>query len=339
MDICRGPIGIVACESGEPFAKKVFSYLKEIVKSEGSENGLRFIKSKEMLFANREIKTEIEESIRGCDIYIIQDCENNTKGMDVNDNLMALKTAIDAVSRCDASNITVIIPSYPYARQDKSKTREGVTAAMVAREIEDAGAKRVVTLDVHNNAIAGFFRKAKFEDLHASKKIIDYCQNVIGKDLVVSSADVGGVSRAEHYAQQMGTDLVIVWKKRDYTAASKVEKVTLLGNVNGKKVLVVDDMIATASTAEPVVTVIHSNNSSEIHFACSLPLLNGPAVQRLKELYEKGLLTSVIGTDAVYHGESFGNDNPWYKEVSVADYFAQAIYNINHGKSLSALLR
>ncbi|MFO8016021.1 MAG: ribose-phosphate diphosphokinase [Candidatus Woesearchaeota archaeon] len=341
MEENRGQLGIIACDSGRPFAEKIIGFLEDIIKSEKARNDVKILDTQEARFANSEIKTELNESIRGHDIYIIQDVANSVTGSSIDTNLRALKTAIDAACRCDAHYVTAVLPVFPYARQDKPLVREGITAAQVAREIEDTGAERVITLDVHNEASGGFFRRAKLENLHASKNMMGYVRENIGiDDLAVLSPDPGGVRRANHYAKALGAKLGIMYKERDYSSANHVENVALLGDVKDKNVLIIDDMIDTAGTLVKNVELLKEKHGpKDIYFACSLPMFNGPAVERLRGAYDKGLLTSVIGTDAVYHGgENFLKENPWYREVSVAKYFAKVIFNINHHQSLSKLL-
>ncbi|KYK27228.1 hypothetical protein AYK26_04160 [Euryarchaeota archaeon SM23-78] len=336
----RGKLGIIACESGKPFAQKVVEELKKIIAKDKDSNGAYLINTKETRFSNTEIKTEIEESIRNKDIYIFQDVENKVNGLNVNDNFMVLKTVIQAARMSDAHYVTAVIPSFPYARQDKPKTREGITAAMAARELEDVGATRVITLDVHNDAIGGFFRKAGLENLHASKNLMDYINKKIGlKDLVIVAPDAGAATRANHYAKKLGTKLALIHKERDYSKASTIENMHLLGEVNGKKVFVVDDMIDTAGTLVNAAEKLKKEGAKEIYFAASLAMLNEPAVERIAKAYKEGFITKIIGTDVIYHGEGFAKKHEWYEEISVAKYFARVIYNINRGISISKLLK
>ena len=334
----RGKLGIISCESGKHFAEKVIERLKEIIKEEDdSEEIMR--RTKETAFSNTEIKTEIEESIRNQDIYIFQDVENKSKGMSVNDNVMALKTAINAAKLSNAHCITAVIPAYPYARQDKPKTREGVTAAMIARELEDSGASRVITLDLHNDAIAGFFRHATLENLRASKNLIDYVKSKIGtENLVIVAPDAGGAARASFYAKQLGVKLAIIHKERDYSKANTVERMSLIGDVDGKNVFVVDDLIDTAGTLVNAAKKLNESGAKKVYFAASLAMLNGPAVERLDKAYNEGIVTKIIGTNVIYHGENFVEEHDWYDEINLEKYFARVIYNINKGLSISRLL-
>lgn len=347
----RGQIGIIACRSGRHFAAKVAKELEEIIKSELAlderQKALDIIRdSDETWFGNTEMKTGVE-FIRNQDIYIFQDVENKTEGRSVSDNFMALKTAIDSAKRAHAHYITVVIPVFPFARQDKpradekggKKYREGITAAMVARELEDAGALNIMTLDIHNDATPGFFRSAKFDNLRASKTLLDYItQNIPLDNLVIVAPDAGAIGRNEFFANKLKKKLKMIYKERDYSTGNKVEKMILLGDVNGKDALVVDDMIDTAGTVVNAVDLLRKHKAKNIYFAASLPLFNHPAVERLDKAYKDEIITKVIGTDVVYHGDNFSAEHPWYVEKSVAKYFAKVIYNINKGRSISKLL-
>jgi len=334
----RGKLGIISCESGKHFAEQVIARLKDIIKEEDdSEEIMR--KTKETVFGNSELKTEIEECVRNQDVYIFQDVENKSKGMSVNDNVMALKTAINAAKLSNAHCITAVIPVYPYARQDKPKTREGVTAAMIARELEDCGAGRVITLDLHNDAIAGFFRHATLENLRASKDLIDYVKKNIGVDnLVIVAPDAGGATRANYYAKQLGVKLAIIHKERDYSKANFVENMSLIGDVSGRDVFVVDDLIDTAGTLVNAAKKLKESGAMKVFFAASLAMLNGPAIERLDKAFKEGFITKVIGTNVIFRAENFAKEHPWYDEVKLDKYFARVIYNINKGVSISRLL-
>jgi ribose-phosphate pyrophosphokinase len=344
MALKRGKLMLLACDSGKPFAEKVLKHLKVIAEQEFEDEQIKLIQSKEVHFANTEIKIELQESIRGSDVYIFQDVANTETGYTVDENFSALKSAIESAWRSDARHITAVIPSYPYARQDKSDTREGVTAARVARELEDTNANSVITLDVHNTAIAGFFRKSRFENLHSSKNIINYIKENITSDfsnLVVSPCDAGGAKLASHYATEMCTGMIFMYKERNYCKinSESIERIKVLGNVHDKDVLVVDDMVDTAGSLTSVVQALKEQGARKIYFASSLCFFNYPALERINKLYKDGLLNAFIGTDAVYHGDKFNERNPWYKEVSIAKYFARVIFNINHFSSISRLLK
>ena len=346
----RGPIGIIACSSGKPFATKVAEELAKLRK----ESQLKLIiPTKESHFANTEIKTELLSKVRGTDVYIIQDVENgviptNENGVQVrkepysvDENLRALKTALYAAKICGAGHITAVLPIFPYSRQDKQQAREAITAALVAEEIEHAGADSVITMDIHNLAIAGFFKKAVFINLFGSRNLIPYIkENINLNNLVVVAPDEGSVKRASFFARELQTKLAIMHKERDYSKINEVVNIKLLGDVNNKDVLLVDDMIDTAGTlAKAARTLKLEHGAKNIYFVTSLSCLNNPAFELLKRLYDEGILTQLITTDAVYHGEDLEKRYPWYKEVSVAEYVARVINTTNTGESVSSLLK
>jgi ribose-phosphate pyrophosphokinase len=335
----RGNIGIIACEAGKPFAEKILKELPLIYEKENSEINFHLINTKETHFANTEIKTEILESIRGLDIYVVQDCANTDLPYSVDENLMSLKTAIDAAKRSDATNVTVILPAYPYARQDKSISRECITASLIARELENLGVNRVITLDIHNTAIGGFFAKANLENLFPTKTICNYIKNNFSTDnLVVVAPDTGAMRRAQNYAEKLQVPLAVVYKERDYSASSKILNITLIGNVKNKDCLIIDDMIATGGTIINVAKTLKENGAQKIYISCSLAFFNGNAEEKFTEMYNEKIFESVISTDAIHHNDSF-KQNSWFKEVSVAKYFAEVIFNLNHNISISKLLK
>lgn len=337
MNGSRGKLGIISCDSGKHFSKKVIERLREILKEEN--NGNIDIDSKETFFANTEVKTEIGESIRNKDIYIFQDVENKSNGLSINDNYMALKTAILAAKDSGAKHITAIVPSFPFSRQDKSKTREGVTAAMIAREIEDTGASTIITLDIHNEAIRGFFKEAILENLRASKNLIEFIKENVGtENLVIVAPDVGAAQRASYYAKKMGVKFAIIHKERDYTKVSSIDKTTLVGDVEGKKAFIIDDLIDTGGTAVKAMKTLKEEGAEQVYFAASLALLNKNAVEKLNDAYKQGIFNKIIGTNVIYREPSFKEKNLWYEELSLEKYFARVIHNINKGISISRLL-
>jgi ribose-phosphate pyrophosphokinase len=414
----RGPLGVLGCRAGEPFSRLLHQALVDRYKESDCMNtGPLLVRAKETHFPNTEVKVEIEDSIRGMDLYIVQDCENKEDpnamfeehillrqlalpfelpaGVDpemkvsvkrpysVDENLRAALAAADAARRSDAHYVSMLLPSFPYARQDKSISREGITASKVAEEIEETGVSRVMTLDLHNRAIQGFFRRITCENLHSSKVIMAYARDNLAVDnLVVVSPDEGGIVRANYFAKRMGTKLAMGYKRRDYTQASVVDEFRILGDVvrrhrtleeqvdaikkeiaapiagsedaaqrigniirileieaQGLDVLFVDDMIATAGSLEKGVKKVRDLGAKSVWFACALPLFTHPAPERIDELYAKGWIQGVIGTNAVFHHtEDFMRQHPWYHEIPVQKYFADAIFNINHYDSISKLL-
>ena len=285
----RGELCVMACESGKPLALRILKYLNEILSNEDKNINLQLVDSNEITFANSEIKTVINENIRGADLYIIQSIDDPNSDKSINDNLMSLLTAINAAYQSDADSITVVVPQFPYSRQERKKTREGITAKQISTFLEISGADRVITLDIHAEAIQGFFNDAKLEDLHASNTLLEFIEkNIPIKNLVVAAADVGGADKARFYSKKLQADLAIVDKARDYSKSSEVESMRLVGDVNGKDVLIPDDMISTAGTMVNAAKLLKQSGANDIYIACSLPFFNHPALERLSEAYKNG---------------------------------------------------
>lgn len=335
----RGRLSIISCESGKGFASRMVTHLNQLI---DSTNDTCYRASKEVFFSNGEVKSVIKENIRGDDVYIVQCIDDPlARGeRSVNDNFMALCTAVDAVYNADADRITAIIPQYPYSRQERKKERESITARQVAMFLELSGADRVITLDIHAEPIEGFFRQGHFENIHASRTIIEHIkQNYNIPNVTVVAPDVGSVERARFYSRELRADLAVVDKVRDYSRPSSIESVRLIGSVAGRNVLMTDDMIATSGTIVNAARLLRENGAQDIYLACSLPYFNGQAVEKLDMAYQEGLIKRVIGTDAVFHGEDFIHKHDWYEEVSVAELFARVIYSINNRLSVSELLK
>jgi len=332
----RGRISVVACESGRALAQRFVPHLRDRL----GAHGARLVASQEIHFSNGEVKTVIEDSVRGDDVYVVQAIDDPLRAYTVNDNLMALITALDAAHQADADNITAILPQFPYARQERKKTREGITAKKVARFIEEAGAKRVITLDIHAPAIGGFFDTTRMDELHASGPLLEHFRAHHPTDrLVVVSPDVGSAERARYYSKALHAEMAIVDKERDYSQPSTIARARLVGEVADHDVLMVDDLIDTAGTIIAAAKLLKDKGARDVYLGCSLPFLTGPALERLDVAHGKGYFKVLIGTDAVFRGDDFSAQHPWYEEVSVAPLFARAIYHINTKRSVSQLLK
>jgi ribose-phosphate pyrophosphokinase len=341
----RGRLSLVACDSGRDFAARINHHLMELMRAEdaAAESALR--NSEEVHFANGEIKTVVRENIRGDDVYVVQCMDDPLSDRSVNDNFMALLTAVNAVYQSDPDSITAVIPQYPYSRQERKKAREPITARLVAAALEDAGANRVITLDIHAEAIEGFFARAILEDLHASKAIISFLREEVfdgsfdSSRLCIVAPDVGGADMARHYATQFHCPLAIVDKARDYSRSSAIESMRLVGDVQGRTVIMPDDLIATGGTLINACRLLKERGAEKVVAACSLPFLNGQAVENLGKAHAEGLFELVVGTDAVWRGPEFEALHPWYREVPVSPLFAKVIFHINGRRSVSELLK
>ena len=239
-------------------------------------------------FSDGEIQIEIDENVRAKEVFVIQ-----STCPPVNENLVELLLMIDAFKRSSAAHITVVIPYYGYSRQDKKVApRVPISAKLVADLLTVAGADRVITMDLHAGQIQGFF-DIPVDNLFAAPVIIDYIRDNFNKDLVIVSPDAGGVERARAYAKRLNAGLAVVDKRRD--APNMAKAMFIVGDVVGKDVVILDDMVDTAGTLTEAAEAIMRNGANEVHAACAHPVLSGPAIERI----EKSILKTVVVTDTI----------------------------------------
>ncbi len=277
-------------------------------------------------FADGEIAIEIGESVRGADVFIVQPTCSP-----VNDNLMELLIMIDAMRRASAERITAVIPYYGYARQErKSKARDPISAKLVANLIEAAGCDRIVTMDLHAAAIQGFF-DIPVDHLPGVPLLAEYYKTLEDDNLVVVSPDVGGVVRARNMAKRLKTDLAIVDKRRE--EANKAEIMNVIGDIKGKDVIMVDDMIDTAGTITKGAAALRDLGAKEIYACCTHPVFSPPAMERLeKSVIKEVLVTNTIPIDYERQGHCSK-----IRVLSIAPMIGEAIVRIHENLSVSRL--
>lgn len=275
-------------------------------------------------FSEGEIKVKINEDVRGRDVFIIQSiCPP------VNENFMELLILIDALKRSSAQRITSVVPYYGYARQDrKDQPRVPITAKLVANLLVAAGTNRVLTIDLHAGQIQGFF-DVPLDHLFAVRVFIDYFERSKIKNLVVISPDVGGVKMARAYAKRLNAGLAVVDKRR--VNDEKTEAMFIMGEVKGKNVLIVDDIIATASSLVEATEALKKDGAKDIYAAITHPILSGPAIERIKNSKLKKLM--VTNTIPVSKNKMISK----IEILSVASLLAEAIERIHNEKSISVL--
>lgn len=340
MGQSRGKLGIMTCNSGKAFADQVVRHIEQIYSKKAIEEEFKYVFSEEIHFANSEIKSVVHEPVRGYDLYIVQLMDDPLSTVSVNDNLMALATSINAAYNSDVESVTAVIPQFPNSRQERRKGRESLTAAMTAQFLEECGANRVLTIDIHAEAIVGFFRKARLDNLHASKELIKYlhANNLVTPNTVVVAPDVGSAETARFYSRELKCDMAMIVKERDYSKASTVISTRLVGNVKERDIIIIDDMIATGGTLIAACRMLKEFGARRIDVAVTFPFFNGPAVQNIDAAWHEGIINTLAGTNAVWRGEEFVKKHEWYREVDVTRLFAEVIYRINHMKSISGLL-
>ncbi|HXG38714.1 MAG TPA: ribose-phosphate pyrophosphokinase [Bacteroidota bacterium] len=272
-------------------------------------------------FSDGEIWVKYADNIRGDDVFIIQPTQPPAE------NLVELLILIDAAKRASARRVTAVIPYFGYARQDrKDQPRVSITAKLVANLITEAGADRVITMDLHAPQIQGFF-DIPLDHLYSSAVFIDYFRNKAIPDLAVASPDVGGLKMARSFAKRLDADLILIDKRRP--KANEAEVLNVIGSVSGKNVLIVDDLIDTAGTFVNAVAALKENGAKNIWGACTHPILSGQALERINN----SAVTSLAVTDTIPLRQS----SPKIELRSVAKLFAEAIQRTHNHESISSL--
>lgn len=298
--------------SNEPLARSICTSI-------GAELGRCTVKS----FPDGETFVKIEENVRGEDVFIVQSTSPPT-----NHNLMEMFIMMDAVRRASAMRITAVLPFYGYARQDrKDQPRVPITAKLVANLLVAAGAHRVLTMDLHAQQIQGFF-DIPVDHLYAAPVIYDYVRKQKISDLVVVSPDVGGLKMAHAYSQVLGTELAIVAKRRKNDL--EVEAMTIIGDVQGKNILLVDDMTETAGTLTAAAGLLKKKGANRIMACVSHAILGEIGIERLK----KSDIDELITTDTVFRPAI---DGLKLTTLSVAGLLGEAISRIHNNSSVTSL--
>jgi ribose-phosphate pyrophosphokinase len=279
-------------------------------------------------FSDGEVRVQIHENVRGADVFIIQPtCPP------VNENLMELLIMIDAFKRASAARVVAVIPYYGYARQDrKVRPREPISAKLVANLLTVAGADRILSIDLHAGQIQGFF-DIPVDNIPAVPLLARYFRDkgLTGDDVVVVSPDVGGVERATLFARMVQGGLAIFAKHRP--DANKSEMVAIIGDVKGKRAILVDDIVDTAGTITQAAAALMDEGATEVYACCTHAVLSGPAVERLKESPIKELVV----TDTIPLSPEKQFDR--LKVLSIAPLLAKAILIIHENRSISSLIR
>lgn len=299
---------------------------EEIVAKLGIELG----KAEVSRFPDGELHVKIDENVRGRDVFVIQPTSHP-----VHDHLMELLVMIDALHRASAERITAVMPYYSYARQDrKTRPREPITAKLVANLLVQAGANRILTMDLHAGQIQGFF-DIPVDHLEAAPLLSDYFREKDLSKVVVVSPDVGGTARARNFAGRLDKPIAIIDKYRE--SDSNVEIMHIVGNVKNKTAIIVDDMIDTAGSIIKGSQAVLNAGAKEVYLCATHPVFAGPARERLEKSWEEGLFQEVVVSNTIPIPEE--KQLPCIKNLSVAQLFAEAIKRIHGNMSISALFR
>jgi ribose-phosphate pyrophosphokinase len=306
---------------------KVFSLNSNVELAQEIANviGVELGKCSVSQFSDGEIQINIEESIRGCDVYVIQSTSSP-----VNENIMELLIMIDALKRASAKTINIVMPYYGYARQDrKARAREPITAKLVANLLETAGATRVITLDLHAPQIQGFF-DIPIDHLMGVPILSEHFKNKeLNGDIVIVSPDHGGVTRARKMAERLKAPIAIIDKRRPKPNVAEV--MNIVGNIEGKVAILIDDIIDTAGTITLAANALVENGALEVYACCTHPVLSGPAIERIQNSKIKELVvTNSIALNEEKRVEKI-------HQLSVAPLIGEAIIRVHEEQSVSTL--
>ncbi len=300
---------IFACSQSEELAGK-------IAKSFGVDLGKVIIST----YSDGEFQPSFEEPIRGSRIFIIGSTHPSSK------NLMEMLLMIDAAKRASARHITAVLPYFGWARQDrKDKPRVPIAAKLVAKMLETAGATRIITMDLHADQIQGFFERP-VDHLYASTLFLPYLKELNLKNLSIASPDMGGSKRAYAYSKALNSDVVICYKQR--TKANVISHMELIGDVSGKNVVLVDDMVDTAGTLTKAADLMIERGALSVRAICTHPILSGKAYERITN----SKLEELIITDSI----PLLHNNDKIKVLSCADLFADVMYKVHNNQSISS---
>ena len=288
---------------------------KKIVEAYGAELGNETV----IEFSDGEFEPSFDETVRGADVFLIQST------MPPTDNLMELLLMIDAAKRASSQNIVAVMPYFGYARQDKKgKPRVPIGAKLIANLLTAAGVNRIMTMDLHADQIQGFF-EVPVDHLYASTLFIPYIESLNLPNLTIASPDMGGSKRANTYAKFLNTEVVICYKHRE--SANNISKMLVIGDVTGKDVVLVDDMVDTAGTLTKAAGLMINEGANSVRAICTHAVLSGEALKRIEE----SKLEEVVVTNTIpkkYQGSKI-------KEISVADLFAKTIKSVMDKSSIS----
>ena len=271
-------------------------------------------------YSDGEFQPSFEESVRGARVFLIGSTNPGPE------NLMELLLMLDAAKRASARHITAVIPYFGWARQDrKDKPRVPIAAKLVAKMLETAGATRIITMDLHADQIQGFFERP-VDHLFASTIFLPYLKSLGLDNLTIASPDMGGSKRAYAYSKALESDVVICYKQR--AKANIISHMELIGNVEGKNVVLVDDMVDTAGTLTKAADLMMERGALSVRAICTHPILSGNAYERI----ENSKLEELIVTDSI----PLSQKNSKIKVLSCADLFADVMYQVHHNKSISS---
>jgi ribose-phosphate pyrophosphokinase len=328
---------VIICPSAKYFGEKIVAHLSKTLDQESIQ-----IEVKWTTFKNGELKAELLESVRGNEIFIIQDVSNTIKS--IHDNIFELFIAIDACKHSAAKSISLVLPTFPYARQHRKSGREGLSAKMFSQFLETFHIDRIITLDLHNRELENAFNDIIIENLHASYQIIKMLLPQLKKadSICVVAPDTGAAERNKFFARILKADYAIIYKERDYERVSDSVKdsniisMKVLGDIKGKDCFLFDDIVDTGGTVLKAAKLLKNEGAETVTIGVSLPFFSGTAREDFTKAHDNGDFNYVIGTNAVFNENLW--KEPWFLSAPIDKLFADIITRIVTHNPISELL-
>jgi ribose-phosphate pyrophosphokinase len=338
MNQRRGDIAIVACRNGVETANCIISHLNSIV-MEGHEQmtPISLLDSESQDFKDGEIITRLRESVRGKDVYIVQNTLDPRKPELTSHNIMELMIMIDNVRRSDAAHVSVIIPYLSYCKQERRQGRQPVSLKLLIDMLETAGAERLITMDLHSPATESFSKSFKIQNLFASPLLMKHILEDMAFKGVFVAPDPNAGKTARHYSKLSGLPMAICYKYKKPDSMHDIDDHTLLGDVKNKDALIIDDQTAGSGTLLGTAKLLKSQGAKQVCAAVTHAMFLGDAEQSFRKAVDEGMLSELIITNTLLHSKEFLDRNPYLKVIDALRLVSEAIYEIHTDGSISSL--
>ncbi len=358
----RGELAIVPCRNGKTTAEVLKSHLVSICKERGSslkgkkklssyeqrqtefikhvsEFGIKIIESEIKDFKDGEISIALNESVRGKDVYVIQNTLNPEKPEETSKNIMELLLMLDAVQRADAAHVTVIMPYFSYCKQERRQGRQPISTKLLIDIMEKAGAECLITMDLHAPATEGSVAAKDFriQNLFASPMLIDYLMNEKKFDGVYVAPDPGAGKMVTYYAKVTNSPMALGYKQRDPRSQHDFKEQKLLGDVKGKEVVIIDDQIATGGTLINMAKLIKEHGAKKVYAGVTHAMFLGEAGDKFAKAVEEGTFEEVIVTNTLIHTPEFLKKNKYLRVIDTLRIFSDAVFEMQVDGSVTRL--
>ncbi len=326
-DINRGDLVLVPCRNGMRTAEMILEHLKDAA----------MIDTRTKVFGDGEVKTKLLESVRGKDVYIVQNTLDPRNPDRTSENIIELLLMTDAVKRADANHISIVLPYMSYCKQERKSGREPISAKVMIDMLRNRGAERIITMDLHAPAIEGFSSVIQVQNLYASALILDYFLEKVKFDGVFVAPDPGAGKMVKHYSKVTGMPIALGYKYRDPDSHHDFEEQRLLGDVKDMDAAIIDDQSAGSGTLINMARILKKAGAKKVYGAVAHAMLLLDAEEKFRKVVEEGILTELVCTNTLMQPDDLLRRNPYIKVLDSLKIFAEAIKETHKGGSISRL--